>query len=102
MKAFEERIDRELKDFCLSPELREEILRKAAKKPGFFTRLGRFLNREVEVPLAPAAAVMAAAVIAVTVWTGRLSLSQEELNQGQIHLILREGGFPYETNDPSL
>lgn len=101
MKSFEDRIDRELEDLRLSPALREEILHRAAQKPGLLTRLGHFLNREVEIPLAPAAAVCAAAVLAVTVWTGRLVLSPEQQSQNQIRLVVREGGYPYETNDPS-
>lgn len=99
MKPFEDRIDRELGDLHLSPALREEILRRAAQKPGPLARLGRFLNREVEIPLAPAAAVCAAAMLAVTVWTGRLALSPEQQSQNQLRLIVQEGGLPHETDD---
>ena len=91
MNAFEEQLDRELSQVTLDPAAREAILRRAAHPP-----LGR---REVEIPLAPAAAFCAAAVMVVSLWAGRLTLSPQQLDQSRLPLILREA--PPEEEPPA-
>ncbi|HIY08764.1 MAG TPA: hypothetical protein H9680_05450 [Firmicutes bacterium] len=98
MNAFEEQLDRELSQVTLDPAAREAILRRAAHPP-LGRRLAAFLGREVEIPLAPAAAFCAAAVMVVSLWAGRLTLSPQQLDQSRLPLILREA--PPEEEPPA-
>lgn len=89
MSKLHHRLDQELLDITLSPELRSRVLARASSP---LSRLLRLLNREIEIPMVPALALCMAVVIAGSAWAGRLAVGQAEVQSSQYQMISMERG----------
>ncbi|WHH58081.1 hypothetical protein [Petroclostridium sp. X23] len=95
MRSFKQKIDEELHDTIFDKQLKRHVLEKSQKHG---SKLNKFLNREIEIPLTPAIAVCLAVMIAWSAGVGNLEVGGKEIQQSKIKVISMQTGVEQNEN----